>query len=72
MLRLRKRENEPYKKSTAIHGVTESVDEGTFADNKRVPERRLNGEEGYVVRFGNVNVQRVVLFKSEYDSRILN
>ncbi|HOW09960.1 MAG TPA: DUF5597 domain-containing protein [Bacteroidales bacterium] len=58
-------------KNSGLHAVTESVDEGTFSEGKWVPGRRLNGDEGYVVRFGEVNVQRVVLFKSQYDSRIL-
>ena len=58
-------------KNSGLHAVTESVDEGTFVKGNWVPGRRLNGDEGYVVRFGEVNIQRVVLLKSQYDSRIL-
>lgn len=59
------------EKNSGLHAVTEYVDEGTFVDGNWVAGRRLNGDEGYVVRFGEVNAQRVVLFKSQYDSRIL-
>jgi len=58
-------------KNSGLHAVTESVDEGTFVNGIWMAGRRLNGDEGYVVRFGDVNVQRIVLFKSQYDDRIL-
>jgi hypothetical protein len=58
-------------KSSKLHAVTESVDEGTFINGEWIRGRRLNGDEGYVVRFGEVNALKVVLFKSEYDNRIL-
>jgi hypothetical protein len=58
-------------KSSKLHAVTESVDEGTFINGEWKRGRRLNGDEGYVVRFGEVNALKVVLFKSEYDNRIL-
>jgi len=58
-------------KSSKLHAVTDSVDEGTFINGEWIRGRRLNGDEGYVVRFGEVNALKVVLFKSEYDNRIL-
>jgi hypothetical protein len=58
-------------KNTGLFAVTESVDEGTFIDGAWVPGRRLNGDEGYVVRLGEVNALKIRIFKSEYDNRIL-